>query len=54
MNHNNLKLLFFLFSAPSKLQAAVAAVFDDIVLHGEGALVVGNEGVGAEPTHAVW
>ena len=47
---------FFLnfLSAPSKLQAAIAALFDDIVLDGEGALVVGNEGVGAEPTHAVW
>ena len=52
------KASFVLFSAPSivnfKIPAAVVAVFDDIVLDGEGALVVGDERIGAEPTHTVW
>lgn len=49
---------YFLFSAPSivnfKIPAAVVTVFDDIVLDGEGTLVVGDERIGAEPTHAIW
>ena len=40
--------------AEFELLTAVIAVFDNFVLDGEGALVVGDEGVGAEPTHAVW
>ena len=48
----------FLVSAPSVVKfeflAAVVTVLGDGVPAGEGAVMVGDKGVGAEVTHAVW